>query len=361
LLAGFAFGQAAPPATPPAAAVKAEQNASPTPDKAPEVKVGPDDAVITVKDFCPDTTLQGDACKTVITRTQFEKLADALQPSMPPARRQQLANFYAQVLRMSVAAEKRGLDKGPTFDEMMRFARIQTLAQILTRTLQEDSGKVSDADIEDYYKKNEASYEQATFARIYVPRTKQIVTSPAKPKADAKDTTKPGGKASANTNVTPPPPTEAQKKAAEEAMTKLADTLRARAVAGEDPEKLQKEAHAAAGLSGDAPSTKLEKTRRITLPANQQSVMDLKPGEVSEVLSIPNGGYYIYKLISKETIPLDTVKKDIQNILSKQRLDDSMKGFKGDVDFNDAYFGPAQKPGSIMGGRLPVPQAPKHD
>src|SRR5208283_5316722 len=127
LLAGLAYGQAAQPATPPAAGAKAAPAASAAPEKAPEVKVGPDDTVITLKGFCADATQQGDACKTVITRAQFEKLADALQPNMPPARRQQLANFYAQILRMSTAAEKRGLDKGPTFDEMMRFARIQAL------------------------------------------------------------------------------------------------------------------------------------------------------------------------------------------------------------------------------------------
>jgi hypothetical protein len=368
LLAGFAFGQAAPPATPPAAAAQAEQSAPATPEKAPEakapeVKVGPDDAVITLKGFCADATLQGDACKTVVTRAQFDKLADALQ--VPPANRRRLANFYAGALKMSSAAEKRGLDKGPIFDEMMRFARLQVLYQVMNRALQEDANKVSDADIEDYYKKNEASYELATFARIYIPRTKQIVTSPATPKAGAKaDATtgvKPGEKAAAKPSA-PPEPTEAQKKAAEEAMKKLADSLRARAVNGEDPEKLQKEAHAAAGLKGDAPSTKMEKTRRTMLPADHQAVMDLKPGEVSEVLTIGNNGYYIYKLVGKETQPLEAVKPDIQKIISRQRLGDSMKGFQGDADLNDAYFGPAQNPSMPrmpMGAKPPAPPAPK--
>jgi hypothetical protein len=360
LLAGFAFGQAAPPATPPAAAVQAEQSAPTTPDKtadakAPEVKVGPDDAVITLKGFCADATLQGDACKTVVTRAQFDKLADALQ--LPPANRRRLASFYASALKMSSAAEKRGLDKGPIFDEMMRFTRLQVLYQVMNRALQEDANKVSDADIEDYYKKNEASYEIASFARIYVPRTKQILPAAITPKAGAK----PGEKATAKPSA-PPQPTEAQKKAAEEAMKKLADNLRARAVNGEDPEKLQKEAHAAAGLKGDAPSTKMEKTRRTMLPADHQAVMDLKPGEVSEVLTNGNDGYYIYKLVGKETQPLDAVKSDIQKIISRQRIGDSMKGFQGDVDLNDAYFGPAQNPGMPrmpMGAKPPAPPAPK--
>jgi hypothetical protein len=73
-------------------------------------------------------------------------------------------------------------------------------------------------------------------------------------------------------------------------MTKVADNLRARAVQGEDFDKLQKEAYAAAGLSGKHPNTKVEKVRRTTLPANHQAVMDLKPGEVSEVISDSNSG-----------------------------------------------------------------------
>ena len=350
LLAGLAFGQAAPPATPPAAAAKAEQTAPTAPDKAPEVKVGPDDTVITLKGFCADATQTGDACKTAITRAQFEKLAEALQPGMPPAVRRQLANAYTRMLRMSTVAEKRGLNKGPVFEEKMDFARMQILSQELSHALQEDSGKVTDGDIEDYYKKNEASYEQATLARIFIPRAKQIVPPVAKPKA--------GAAASAKTSA-PQPPTEAQKKAAEEAMTKVAANLRARAAKGEDPDKLQKEAYVAAGLSGNAPSTKMEKVRRNTLPANHQAVMDLKPGEVSEVISDTNSGSYIYKLVSKETLSLETVKPEIQKMISSQRYRDSMQGFQGNVDLNDAYFGPVKNPAMPPAPRGVRPPAPK--
>jgi bifunctional DNA-binding transcriptional regulator/antitoxin component of YhaV-PrlF toxin-antitoxin module len=345
LLAGLAYGQAAPPSTPnaatsPAAGAKAEQSASAATDKAPEVKVGPDDTVITLKGFCADAAQQGDACKTVITRAQFEKLAESLQPGMSPAIRRQLATAYSRMLRMSTVAEKRGLDKQPKFEEKMNFARMQVLSGELSSALQEDAGKVTDGDIDDYYKKNEPSYEQATFARIFVPRAKQIVNPVVKPKVG----TKAGAKATptASTNQ---PPTEAQKKASEEAMTKLAAGLRARAAKGEDPDKLQKEAYAAAGLPGSAPSTKMEKVRRTTLPANHQAVMDLKAGDVSEVISDPNSGHYIYKLVSKETLSLDDkVKTEIRSTISSQRYRDSMQGFQGNVDLNDAYFGPTRNP-----------------
>jgi len=353
LLAGLAYGQAAPSATPPAATPSAAT------DKAPEIKVGPDDAVITLKGFCADATQQGDACKTVISRAQFEKLAESLQPGMSPAIRRQLATAYSRILRMSTVAEKRGLDKQPKFEEKMNYARMQVLSGELSSALQEEAGKVTDGDIDDYYKKNEASYEQATFARIFVPRAKQIVNPVVRPKAG----TNVGAKASA-TASTNKLPTEAQKKASEEAMTKLAAGLRARAAKGEDPDTLQKEAYVAAGLPGNAPSTKMEKVRRTTLPANHQAVMDLKPGEVSEVISDPNSGHYIYKLVSKETLSVDTVKPEIRSTISSQRYRDSMQNFQGNVDLNDAYFGPTRNPAMPplpRGAKPPAQQAEDPD
>jgi hypothetical protein len=345
LLVGLTYGQTAQPATPAAAGAKAEPSVSVVPDKAPEVKVAPDDPVITLSGFCIDSTQQGDACKTVITREQFEKLAEALQPKMSPAIRRQLATAYSRMLRMSTAAEKRGLDKGPSFEAKINFARMQILSQELSRTLQEDSGKVSDADIEDYYKKNETSYEQATLARIFIPRTKQPAPPAVKPAAKAKkeedaDAEEAQKDAEAATKKTQAE-SEAQRKVGEEAMTKVANDLRARAVKGEDPETLQKEAFVAAGLPGNPQTTKMEKVRRATLPLNHRAIMDLKLGEVSEVISDPSGGHYIYKLVSKETLSLEIVKPEIRNLISSQRYRDSMQGFQGNVDLNEAYFGPS--------------------
>ncbi len=329
LLGGLAYGQAAPPAAPPAAGTTAGPGAPTVPDKAPEVKVGPDDTVITLKGFCTDSKQTGDACQTTITRVQFEKLAEALQPSMSSPLRRQLATRYSMGLKMAAEAEKRGLDKQPSFEEKMYFAHLQILSQELSSALQADSAKVSDADIQDYYNKNLPTYEQAVFHRIIVPRTKQLTTPVA--------STKPGEKA------TPPPtPTEEQKKAAEEEMTRLADTLRARAAKGEDPDKLQKEAYVAAGLNGNVVNTKLENQRRSSLPPTHQAVMDLKAGEVSEVISDPNSGHYIYIMVSKETLSLEKVTPDIRKLVSSQRYRDSMQSFQKDVELNDAYFGPTR-------------------
>jgi hypothetical protein len=332
LLAGLAYGQTAPLAAPPGAGAQVAPGAPAAPDKAPEAKVAPDDAVITLKGFCSDSKLTGDACKTTITRAQFEKLAEALQPSMSPPIRRQLATRYSMGVKMAAEAEKRGLDKQPTYEEKMFFARLQILSQELSSALQADSNKVTDAEVEEYYKKNQASYEQATLQRIIVPRTKQLTTPGPSTKA--------GDKAGA-----PPAPTEAQKKASEEEMTKLADSLRARAVKGEDPEKLQKEAYVAAGLNGNTVNTKLEKQRRTSLAPTHQVVMDLKAGEVSEVISDANSGHYIYIMVSKETLSLESVGPDIRKAISGERYRDTMQSFQKDVDLNDAYFGPTHSPG----------------
>ena len=57
---------------------------------------------------------------------------------------------------MAAEAEKRGLDKQPTYEEKIYFARLQILSQELSSAMQADSGKISDADVEEYYKKNES-------------------------------------------------------------------------------------------------------------------------------------------------------------------------------------------------------------
>ena len=381
LLVSLTYGQAPTPMTP-AAGAKPEQNAPPATGQppaapgqapAPEAKppeVGPNDTVITIKGFCPGSSDQGDACKTVITRAQFDKLAEALQPNMSPAIRRQLATRYSWALRMAADAEKRGLDKQPSFEQKMQWARMQILSQELSTALQGDSAKITDADVEDYYKKNESSYEQATLTRIFVPKTKQI-TPAATPKAPAKTGTAAGAKtgtatAKAGTPATAKPPaqpTEAQKKAAEEAMKKLANSLRERAVQGEDPDKLQKAAYTAAGLPG-VPSTKLEKQRRANLPPAHQAVMDLKAGEVSEVIVDANSGFYIYKMVSKETLSLEAAAPEIRKVLSSQRYRDAMQSYQSNVDLNDAYFGAARAPGMPMPprGQMPPPQhAPDKD
>jgi hypothetical protein len=325
MLATLAHGQASPPADAPTGQASAA-----------EIKVGPDDPVITINGFCAEPPPPGTVCQTVITRAQFEKLTEALQPGMSPSLRLNVANAYARNMKMSAAAEKRGLDKTSAFEEEMRFARMQLLSQDLNRALQADANNITGADLEDYYKRNTSRFEQATLARIFVPRARKIAPAPEGQREEQKEKQKEAHKDGSSAEAQ----STAQTKTAEDAMTTLAAGLRTRAANGEDPDKLQIEAYAQAGFERTAPNTKMEKVRRDTLPPQHETVLDLKPGEVSEVFSDPSGAHFIYKMISKQTPTLNDVKTEIRTAISTQRYRDSMKNFQGDVVFSDAYFNP---------------------
>jgi hypothetical protein len=334
LLGGAAFGQAPakPAAVPPPhpAAVAADTDAN-----AAFAKVAPTDPVITIKGTCEDPAKQGDACQTVVTREEFEKLAEAVRPGMPPNVRRQLATYYSRMLPMTKEAEKRALDKSPKYSELIRFARMQILSQELSNTLQQEAQSVSDADVEKNYKDNAPAYEEATMQRLFIPRVKQVAVQ------------KPGAKEEE---------VEAQQKAGEETMKKTATDLRARAAKGEDFEKLQKEAFLAAGVKGNPPTTKMEKVRQSTLPQAQKSVLELKPGEVSQLISDPTG-HYVYKLVSKQSLPLDAVKAEIHNALASQRYRDAMQPYQqSNMDMNAAYFGPTRNPAAppVKPGETPA-------
>jgi hypothetical protein len=369
LLAAFVSGQTAPPAAPATAAPAGAPTAAPAPGAAPAAPapptINPDDPVVTIKGFCADSSLTGDACKTVITKAQFEKLADTLQPGMSPAMRRQLATAYARMLAMSTAAEKRDLDKTPHFEEATHFARMQILSQELGKALQADSNNVSDTEIQDYYTKNQGNFEQATFIRIFVPHTKRVET-PAPPVKKATATKASADADAPKTSTAAKPATkkltpEEQQKLGEEAMRKEATKLRTQLMAGDDPEKLQKAAFTAGGLPGTPPPPKMDKVRRTSLPPAHQSVMELKEGEVSEVISDPSGNY-IYKMVSKEVMPLDGVKTEIKNTISAQRYREAMQKFQNNADLNDAYFGPMRGPGMPMPPRGPrAPQKPQQE
>lgn len=330
LFGGIVFGQA--PAKPPMPHPHpAAEDADPDSDAA-AAKVGLNDPVITVKGMCDDPSKAGDACQTVVTRAEFEKLGEAIRPKMPPNVRRQLATYYSRMLPMTKEAEKRGLDKTPKYGELIRFARMQILSQELSNALQTEAQNVTDADVEKYYKDNPATFEEATLQRIFIPRMKQG------------EIQKPGAKEEE---------IEAQQKAGEAAMKKTAADVRARAAKGEDFEKLQKEAFVGAGIKGNAPTTKMEKVRQSTLPQTQKVAMELKAGDVSELISDPTG-HYVYKLVNKQTLPLDAVKAEIKNTIGSQRYRDAMQAYQSsNLDLNPAYFGGAAKP--------PVPTQGKPD
>jgi hypothetical protein len=256
------------------------------------------------------------ACKTVLTRAEFETLVRSLDPSMSPQTRKQLANAYGGILARAQEARKMGLDKSPEYQEALKFARLQILGQQLSRVMREEANKVSDKEIKDYYEQNQAKFQQANLQRLFVPKMRSF--DPVKDN----------------------PEDPATKKEAENAMNKEADDLHALAVAGEDFEKLQKDAYEAAHITSPPPSTKQPPMRRGSLPPAQASAFDLKPGEASPVFS-DSSGHYIYKMVSKETAPLSEVQADIRSVLQGAHLRDQQQKLRDSTtaDLNEDYFG----------------------
>jgi bifunctional DNA-binding transcriptional regulator/antitoxin component of YhaV-PrlF toxin-antitoxin module len=380
LLGTLAWGQAAPgtPSAPQSGTIgnMARPEAPAPPDLS--ASVPPDAAVLTVNGVCPATPKPAAAkaaaattakpatadkgaatsktadCKTVITKAQFERLANALTPNMTPQVKKQLAGVLPRVVAMSNAAEKKDLDKTPAFKETMKFYRMQVLTQALQRSIQEEAAKVPPEEIAKYYKEHADSFEQFNLDRIFVPRTKQETS-------EAKDDDDKGEKLSEDAQKAKQAAEKAKVEEAEQSMTKPAESLRARAAAGEDFVKLQKEAFEAAGTKIESPTINLPSVRRAALPAAHAAVFELKPGEISEVIN-DAGGHYIYKVNSKDEVPLDKAESEIKSTLQNQRTRDMMEKLNGSykVETNEKYFGPpsaAMPPSRMQNPRMVPPPA----
>ena len=311
-------------------------------------------AVITIPGLC-DTPAAGKSkgpnCKTVVTRAEFEQLVNAVAPTIAPAARKQLATQYGMALVMVHKAHEMGLDQGPKFQELMRVARIGVLTKELSQSLQDEASHVSDKEIEAYYHNNDAAFQEIDLQRIFIPRSNQIM--------EAKDKSK---------DQTADDLAKQKEQESVEAMKKLADSLRARASAGEDFQKLQDEAIAASALKGKPP-TQLGKVRRTSLPPEQAEILNLKPGETSPLITTPNG-YLVYKVGEKDTLPLDKVRDEIVSTLRSQRMQDALQTIQQSAtpQLNEKYFAdstPAAAPtrvpadGAAKPGAKPPEAGPK--
>ena len=340
LFASLAWGQAANSNATPAPTAPPAQNQAPsapmaaqptTPDQVPMNEV-----IITIPGVCENWADKPTDCKTTITRAEFEELVKAVAPNMPSQAHRGLAQRYASALVMAQEARKEGLDKGPKYEQMQKLSQMQTLAQLLSQSLRDKAGEISDADIDDYYKKNLDSFKQVDIQRIFVPVTKEMAPSKVK---------------------LTPAQTELREKQASTAMKTEATSLQKRAVAGGDFEKLQAEAFTVAGMKSKPPTTKMDKVRKDGLTPEQQSAFDLKAGEVSPLIT-DESGYFIFKGGEKATPPLDQVKEEIRTKLRAQRLQDSMQAIQkmATPTLNDKYFA-APAPTPMPGTPVPPPGA----
>jgi PPIC-type PPIASE domain len=328
LFSTLAFSQVAPPpkgapaATPPAA--KPATPATP----AAETDVAPTAAVITIDGLCngkvPETPSAD--CKTVITRADFEKLVNAIDPQMPAPRRQQLADAYSRMLIMSDIAEQRGLANSPESQQVLHFTRMQALMQLLGRQVQKEAANVPAAETEKYYNEHAQQFEQAEFQRLFIPKT----------------------------------PPCGEKPPDEKTLAAEGEKIRAAAAAGGDFEKLQKQAYDDLGIKTPPPPTAAGTLRRESIPSSQAKVFDLQPGQVSEVLNEP-GGLYIFKLQSKKKLTLAEVTPEINRVLEQERMREAVDKLTKNVkpELNQAYFGASAGPEGMPQGRPPAGGSPR--
>ena len=162
----------------------------------------------------------------MVTKPQFDAVVNALNaigPPLLPSQLRPVAQGYATTLVNYEEAKKAGIERDPRFAEVMRLARMRAMGDMYNALMQENARRIAPEAIEAYYKSNIEKFEELTLRRITLPEYNS---------ANLKDE-------------------EFSAKAG-----KVAEDIHARAVNGEDLDKLQKDAFDALGVK-NPPSTKI--------------------------------------------------------------------------------------------------------
>ena len=338
VLVTTAIGQAQTknPAKPPTAPSQpAATQSSPAPAAPPSLKkpeetpaaVAPNQPVITVRGLClADTAPAGKAavptthdCVIQVTKEQFDKLITAFNPNnqpVSPATRRQFAQAYVELLTFSEAAKAAGIEKSAEFEEVMPVIRMKTLSDVYRTQLGEEFRKPSQQEIDAFYKENESKYDSAKLSRIYLPR-----------------------------NNPDPKATAEQKQAYSQKAAQVVEDIQARAAKAEPMDKLQKETYTTLGIGAAPPTTDLSMARHgIYPPKLDQEIFAHKAGEVFR--SDDANGYMIYRVESRQALPLDSVREEIVREIARRKMEEKVKELTGTVhtDFNEGYFGPPTPP-----------------
>lgn len=299
-------------------------------------QVPPDAVVIEIHGLCAPVDAESaptksDSCTTKMTKEQFNAMLSGIgitnQVSSVAAMRS-LAESWVQLMAMAAAAQQSGVDKDPRFAELMKIVRVRTLAEAYRHSLEQKFGNPPQEKIEAYYNENKGKFEEIRLDRIFIPKV--------------------------NPRLLPAQQPEYNKKAA-----KVAADIRERAVNGEDMTKLQNEASKTLNLVAPA-TVDIGVHRRGTMsPAVEKDVFALKGGEVTKV-ELELSGYNIYKLRSRDTVPLEQAKNEIIRELHRKDMETAMKAVNENVhaELNDQFFKPQLPPGAPKTPATLVPLNP---
>ena len=299
------------------AVIGQSQSLNPTPKSAQphseddaQKSVRPEDPVITISGICRDRSAKAadaSACKTVITREQFDRLIAAVAVAgqqMPLNARRQFAQAYVDLLAYQEAASSTA--SSPEFRDLMDLIRLRTLSDVHRRNLQSKYRAPSPQDIDAYYQQHTSNFTDIKLRRIIIPRKNSSAQDQGKYEQQA---------------------------------LQVANDLRERAVKGEDLDQLQKQGYASLGLPAP-PGTDLG-NRRITnlVPDVRDEIVALNAGEVSRVEQEAYS-FVIYKVDGKTVLTQETVKDEISRDISRQRLESALKEITSGIhpEFNEQYL-----------------------
>ncbi|HZE80039.1 MAG TPA: peptidyl-prolyl cis-trans isomerase [Candidatus Polarisedimenticolia bacterium] len=334
-LASMALAQT-PKKQKPASTPTAAPTASPTPQATPPsllkrdekpAELPPDAPVISVQGLCPaetspaisNTVPSTKDCAITVTKQQFDNLVKSFNTNnqaVTPAQRRNLGQSYVELLIFSEAAKAAGMENTPGYIEVMRVLRLKTLGDLYRNQLAEQYRNPSQQEIEDYYKANQDKFEGAKLTRIFIP-----------------------------TNNPDPQATAAQKQDYQKKVQQVVDDIQARAAKGEEMIKLQKDAYTSLAIAATPPTTELGLARHGAFPPKiDQEIVSHKAGEVFR--SDDGTGHMIYRVESRQTSPLESVKAEIVQQIFRQKMEEKTKELNAPVhaEYDEKYFGPPVAP-----------------
>ncbi len=295
----------------------------------PAQRIPQDATIVTIDGLCDPSSPVAfkPSCKTTMTRAQFEKILFAIQPESPQAARRQFANDYTNTLVKARKARELGLDKQPDFESRVEVLRLVVTKKALELTINvQEWDKISDKQIEDYYKANPQEFVQVNLEKLFVPWFEPD-DDPKKPLSEAD-----------------------KKKRNEQSFRDLkveAEKLYQRASAGEDFLALQIEANKFTDTNNGTSArgdVVLERFRRKMFPPFLVPVMDEEPGHLTPILTADNG-YYIFKVTKKSMLPLEKVRLEIHGELRDAVVDKLkaaiVQAAASSTVYNPDYFGPS--------------------
>jgi hypothetical protein len=281
--------------------------------------VPPSTPVVTLQGVCKDRQAKT-ACETVITREDLDRFVDASTAAGSKTSRGLQAVQYARSLAFSTLAEQQGLARDPAvakeLDAQLKLVRARILADAFLEKLQAQAPPVADADIQKYYNEHQNQYLQIQVRRLAVPFEVPTDSGRHLDLAAAK--------------------------------AEMAE-VRSRALAGEDLNQLQQDAFRHLRIQATPPSVNTFTLRWGTLQGDEAKLFEMNPGEISAVLDLP-AAYAVVKLESKDPMPLETVRQEIENTLRREGLQNEVNKRTKDISaqFNLQYFDMPSQP-NILG------------